>query len=70
MTSHQMSNSREDAKVGQFKMWDRVRIKFGSQRGCCGRIEFIGGDDGTYYGVLLDADTKPVGYSEYELERE
>jgi len=54
---------------GRFALWDRVRIKFGSSRGHYGTIWYVGGDDGTYYGVMLDADTVQVGYSDYELER-
>ena len=53
---------------GRFALWDRVRVKFGSARGCYGTIRYIGGDDGTYYGVMLDTDTQQVGYSDYELE--
>ena len=54
---------------GRFVMWDRVRIKFGASRGQYGTIRYVGGDDGTYYGVMLDCDTTEVGYSDYELER-
>lgn len=53
---------------GRFALHDRVRIKFGANRGCYGTIRYIGGDDGTYYGVMLDTDTVQVGYSDYELE--
>lgn len=58
----------EPVGKGRFAMWDRVRIKFGASRGCYGTIRYISGDDGTYYGVMLDTDTKQVGYSDYELE--
>lgn len=53
---------------GRFAKGGRVRIKFGANRGCYGTIVHVGGDDGTYYGVMLDADTVPIGYSDYELD--
>jgi len=48
---------------------DRVRVKFGADRGHYGTIRHVGGEDGTYYGVKLDCHDKEVGYSEYELEQ-
>jgi len=51
-----------------FTVSDRVRIKFGRDRGHYGTIVSKGGDDGTYYGVKLDCHDKEVGYSEYELD--
>jgi hypothetical protein len=57
--------------ASKFSKFDRVRIKFGADRGCYGTVVHIGGDDGTYYGVSLDIQPgKPVGYSEYELDSE
>lgn len=47
---------------------DRVRVKFGADRGHYGTVIHCGGDDGTYYGVKLDCNAEPVGYSEYELD--
>lgn len=52
----------------QFKRGDRVRVKFGVDRGHYGTIRNVGGDDGTYYGVKLDCHDAEMGYSEYELE--
>lgn len=46
----------------------RVRIKFGVDRGHYGTIIYLGGTSGPYYGVKLDCHDRPVGYSEYELE--
>lgn len=53
--------------MSQFKIKDRVRVRFGVARGHYGTIIHVGGDDGTYYGVKLDCHPEPVGYSEYEL---
>lgn len=52
----------------RFKVHDRVRIKFGRDRGHYGTVTSSGGDDGTYYGVKLDCHDAEVGYSEYELD--
>lgn len=51
----------------QFRVGDRVRIKFGADRGHYGTVTSSGGDDGTYYGVKLDCHPVEMGYSEYEL---
>ena len=57
------------AKVGRYKSGDRIRIKFGRERGRYGTVVLCSGDDGTYYGIKLDADGgNPIGYSEYELD--
>jgi hypothetical protein len=53
----------------RFKVNNRVRVKFGADRGHYGVIVSSGGDDGTYYGVKLDCHDNPVGYSEYELDK-
>ena len=53
---------------GRFKRFDRVRVRFGRDRGHYGTIRSVGGDDGTYYGVKLDCHDAEMGYSEYELE--
>ena len=50
------------------EVYDRVRIKFGIDRGRYGTIIHKGGDNGDYYGVELDCAPNPVGYSDYELE--
>ena len=52
----------------RFRIHDRVRIKFGRDRGHYGTIVSSGGDDGTYYGVKLDCHDAEVGYCEYELD--
>ena len=52
----------------RFSVNDRVRVKFGVDRGHYGTIRSSGGDDGTYYGVKLDCHDSEMGYSEYELE--
>jgi len=52
-----------------FAEMDRVRVKFGRDRGHYGTIKHVGGDDGTYYGVKLDCHDKEMGFSEYELEQ-
>lgn len=54
--------------MGSFKTTDRVRVKFGTDRGHYGTVISVGGDDGTYYGVKLDCHDKAMGYSEYELD--
>jgi len=51
-----------------FKKLDRVRVKFGVHRGHYGTIVDVGGGDGTYYGVKLDCEPNPMGFSEYELD--
>lgn len=51
----------------RFSRGDRVRVKFGVDRGHYGTIRSVGGDDGTYYGVKLDCHDAEMGYSEYEL---
>lgn len=56
------------AKMGRYKSGDRIRVKFGRERGHYGTVVHCGGDDGTYYGIKLDADGNPIGYSEYELD--
>lgn len=56
--------------MSQFAIHDRVRVKFGASRGHYGTIVYVGGDDGTYYGVKLDCEKNAIGYSEYELERD
>lgn len=52
-----------------FSVGDRVRVLQGFDAGTCGTVSHVGGDDGAYYGVKLDACGKDVGYSEYELEQ-
>lgn len=54
--------------TSRFKKGNRVRIKFGIDRGSYGTIRSVGGDDGSYYGVKLDCYEPEVAYSEYELE--
>lgn len=54
--------------AGKFKYHDRVRIKFGTNRGCYGTVTHCGGDNGTYYGVKLDTWPNEMGFSEYELD--
>lgn len=54
--------------INRFHVRDRVRVKFGANRGCYGTIVHVGGDDGTYYGVKLDTWPEAMGFSEYELE--
>ncbi len=56
------------SKPSRFKVHNRVRVKFGIDRGHYGTITHVGGDDGTYYGVKLDCHDKEVGYSEDELD--
>lgn len=53
--------------MSNFKNFDRVRVRFGVDRGHYGTIISVGGDDGTYYGVKLDCHPEPVGYCEHEL---
>lgn len=53
---------------GRFAIGDRVRIKYGANRGHYGTIRHIREDDEPYYGVVLDCETTPIGYSDYELE--
>ena len=57
-----------DANV-QFSIGDRVRVKFGRDRGYYGTVRYVGGDDGSYLGVMLDCHESQMGYSNYELER-
>jgi hypothetical protein len=52
----------------KYKRGDRVRIKFGRDRGHYGTITHVGGDDGTYYGVKLDCHDREMGFSQYELD--
>ena len=52
----------------RFKVGERVRIKFGVDRGHYGTIIHLGGETGPYYGVKMDCHDRPVGYSENELE--
>jgi hypothetical protein len=52
----------------RFKKLDRVRVKYGVDRGHYGTIMHCGGDDGKYYGVKLDCYPEEVGYSDHELE--
>ena len=54
----------------KYTIGQRVRIKFGVDRGHYGTIVHLGGTSGPYYGVKLDCHDRPVGYSEYELEAE
>ena len=54
--------------ASKFQERDRVRVKFGVDRGHYGTVVSVGGDDGTYYGVKLDCHDKLMGYSEYELD--
>lgn len=63
-----LSSNSAIAKVNRYRCGDRVRIKFGRERGHYGTVRHVGGDDGTYYGIKLDADSDPIGYSEYELD--
>lgn len=57
----------EATKPSAFKFGDRVRIRYGVDRGHYGTIVSVGGDDGTYYGVTLDCHPRPAGYCEHEL---
>jgi len=57
-----------EAIKSRFAVNDRVRIKFGCDRGHYGTVVSSGGDDGTYYGVKLDCHDAVMGYSEYELD--
>lgn len=55
-----------------FKIGDRVRIKFGVNRGKYAEVTHVGGDDGTYYGIRIEGEPdgrRDIGYSEYELEK-
>ena len=54
--------------VNKYRVNDRVRVKFGVNRGCYGTIKTVTGDNGTYYGVKLDTWHTEIGFSEYELE--
>lgn len=56
-----------DCECG-FALYQRVRVKFGIERGHYGTIVHKGADGVTYYGVKLDCHDKPVKHSEYELE--
>lgn len=53
-----------DAK---FSLNDRVRIRFGVDRGHYGTVIHVGGDDNNYFGIKLDCASDPAGYSDYEL---
>mgnify|MGYP000682544907 CR=1 FL=1 len=57
--------------MARFKVNDRVIVVSAEtvSRGLLGLVVSSGGDDGTYYGVMLEGDTKAMGFSEYELER-
>lgn len=57
-----------EAQKGRFKLFDRVRVRFGVDRGHYGTVASVGGDDGTYYGIKLDCHDKEVGYSDHELD--
>lgn len=54
--------------ANRFRVRDRVRIKFGANRGHYGTVTHVGGDDGTYYGVKLDTWPSEMWFSEYELD--
>ena len=54
---------------GRFRRLERVRVRFGANRGCFGTIISVGGDNGQYYGVKIDTDASPVGYCDHELDR-
>ena len=55
--------------VPRFKVGDRVRVKFGIDRGKYAFVSSQGGDDRTYYGIIFDGETSDaVGYCDYELE--
>jgi len=56
--------------VNRYRVHDRVRVRqgMGVNSGHYGTITHVGGDDGTYYGVKLDAWPVEIGFSEYELE--
>jgi hypothetical protein len=47
---------------------DRVRVKFGADRGHYGTVKSVNGDTGDYFGVKLDCHHAEIGYSGYELE--
>lgn len=49
---------------------DRVRVKVGNDAGRYGTIIYVPGDDGSYYGVILDHSEKEFEYSECELEND
>lgn len=63
-----MTSEQTAERKSKFKKFDRVRVKFGVDRGHYGTIVHVGGDDGTYYGVKLDCHPNTMGYSEYELD--
>jgi hypothetical protein len=52
----------------QLCVFDRVRVKFGNDRGHYGTIRSVNGDNCDYYGVKLDCHDAEMGYSGYELE--
>lgn len=63
------SNTVDASKFkNKFRVHDRVRVKYGANRGHYGTITHVGGDDGTYYGVKLDTWSEEMGFSEYELD--
>lgn len=53
---------------GRFARGDRVRVKLGIHRGNYGTVRYVGGDDGTFYGVMLDTKVDEIGYFDDELE--
>jgi len=58
----------EPLVIPRFKVGDRVRVKFGIDRGKYAVVTSQGGDDGTYYGIRFEGETSPdVGYCDYEL---
>lgn len=62
--------SSSDVEVTQFQKGDRVRVMIGIDRNRCGEIVHVGGEVGTYYGLLLDDHPRALGYCQYELEPE
>lgn len=55
-----------------FANFDRVRVKFGTDRGHYGTVVSVETDDplyGTYIGVKLDCYPNPMGYTGDELEK-
>lgn len=61
---------REPQVHGRYRVGDRVRVLIGMSANQVGSIVYCGGDRGTYYGVKLDSEPKPIGYTEGELSRE
>jgi hypothetical protein len=60
--------------TAKHKVGDRVRIKFGRDRGSYATVVYAAvfcndGETDVYYGIQLDAvEDHPLGYSEYELD--